>query len=49
MMWLLIIAIYAADGLPLVAHVMPNRADCETAARQQTEVVWARCVMVAPR
>ena len=49
MSFVLITALYAAIGQPMVAQAMDNRASCEEVARinrRLPQVVWARCLPV---
>lgn len=48
MTYVLILALYAASGVPLVVLAMPDRAACieARAAADRQRVVWAECVQV---
>lgn len=49
MSFILITALYAAIGQPMVAQAMDSRASCEEVAkvtRRLPQVAWARCLPV---
>lgn len=49
MAFILVTALYAAVGLPLVAQAMENASSCEEVAQVQRrlpQVAWARCIPV---
>ena len=49
MSFVLVTALYAAIGTPLVVQAMDNAASCEVVAaaqRRLPQVAWARCVVV---
>jgi len=49
MKFILITALYAATGTPLVAQAMDSRAACEEVAlanRRLPQVAWSRCLPV---
>lgn len=49
MKFVLITALYAATGTPLVAQAMDSRASCEQVAqanRMLPQVAWSRCLVV---